>query len=374
MKQRQTNEGQDYLDLWMALLLRLLELCADRRQEVRDGAIQILWRSIELYGSSLDPGYWQQCLWKVIFPLLHSLDEGLQSAQEDKDLDGEVTPMGVPLLHKQWDDSKVLAFSSAGSVFYNELPASLYQLESFEKVCTTLVEYIQGSFLTNRPAVATAAIKCLDRICTAVWPEDRQQKGVFVARTAWEACIAIGDQVVQHEKRDLTQQNLEAYTSVLSTLQIGGYIPFTLEECQQLLGILKGIITYPYSPDYRLDQDVLSPLQAAVFKVVNRVELSSHEVASVVLEDLSEYMGLAYTHDSHSQQSSLPKRQNQKVTYIALSKTSTKEIVEIYHRFKDEPAIYTSAVERIFSVSPFELNAGLSSLRRLSRHTLYLLS
>ena len=338
----------------MYLLRCLLELCDDRRQEARDGAIQILWRSIELYGSTLDATYWEKCLWDVVFPLLEALDLGIARAGGPATPQTEqMTAMGVPLISKQWDDSKILATSSVGSVFASELSTSLCDLPSFDKVTTTLIAYLQKSFTSDRSSVATAAMKCLDRIMNTQWADDKRNKAQAVAETAWRAWTSIGQAIVDDEIYTLSQANLEAYVRVAGTLQQKSYLSFDDERCIELLRVLKAIITYPYSPDYRPDQDVLPPVQAAAMETLYRIDQSSDAVISAVLQDLAEYMSLAFTRVSDIVKSPLlaegHRKQNQKITYVALSKASTTKVIEVYHRFKSNPSIYAGAVESILA-------------------------
>lgn len=337
----------------MDLLHRLLELCRDPRQEVRDGAIQILWRSIELYGATLNQESWQNCLSGIIFPLLDSLDEGLSSLeQEDLPNNVEKTALGVPLPYKQWDDSKILAVTSAGTVFLNELSDNIAKLSSFEQVCEKFIEYMQRSFLHDRPTVATAAAKALEKMVSVRWEEAKLVQSQQLAVLAWRAWLKIG-YTIKNEKHGLTQQNLEFYTKVLASLQEHRHLAFTDDRIVDLLVVLKSVMTYPYSPDYRPDQDVMPPVQAAVVGAIGRLELSSATVVSAVLRDLAEYMTLAFTTLSETVKSptlSAPPRLNQKVTYIALSKSCTGRILDIYQRFKEEPAIYETAIESVLAV------------------------
>jgi len=59
--------------LWMHFLLEMLRLCDNARPEVRFGAIQTLFRTLQLYGATLGLDTWDECTWKVTFPLLDML-------------------------------------------------------------------------------------------------------------------------------------------------------------------------------------------------------------------------------------------------------------------------------------------------------------
>src|SRR5260221_3269111 len=66
-KRREADHEPAYSALWMHLLLEILRLCADARPEVRIGAIQTLFRTLQLYGATLSLDTWDECVWKVTF-------------------------------------------------------------------------------------------------------------------------------------------------------------------------------------------------------------------------------------------------------------------------------------------------------------------
>jgi hypothetical protein len=65
-KRKDTSRETEYSELWMFLLLEVLGLCTDGRLEVRKGAIQTLFRTIELYGPTLSADTWDECVWKIM--------------------------------------------------------------------------------------------------------------------------------------------------------------------------------------------------------------------------------------------------------------------------------------------------------------------
>ncbi|KAJ2708603.1 Endocytosis and vacuole integrity protein [Coemansia spiralis] len=55
--------------LWILLLRALADLGRDRRHEVRLGATQTLFRTLEMHGSSFDTWMWDGAVWVVVLPL-----------------------------------------------------------------------------------------------------------------------------------------------------------------------------------------------------------------------------------------------------------------------------------------------------------------
>src|SRR5260221_8378315 len=66
-KRREADHEPAYSALWMHLLLEILRLCADALPEVRMGAIQTLFRTLQPYGATLSLDTWGECVWKVTF-------------------------------------------------------------------------------------------------------------------------------------------------------------------------------------------------------------------------------------------------------------------------------------------------------------------
>ena len=59
--------------LWVLLLMHLSTVCSDFRPEVRNGANQTLFRTIDMNGAVLKMHIWHTCLWRVLFPLIDSI-------------------------------------------------------------------------------------------------------------------------------------------------------------------------------------------------------------------------------------------------------------------------------------------------------------
>jgi hypothetical protein len=111
-KRRNVDQEREYSALWMFLLLEVLGLCTDARSEVRDGAIQTLFRTMQLYGSTLSLETWDECIWKVTFPLLEALTAEIRHIAGSEPPSAATADVSVPTSISQaqaWDESKILA-------------------------------------------------------------------------------------------------------------------------------------------------------------------------------------------------------------------------------------------------------------------------
>ncbi|KAJ2770404.1 Endocytosis and vacuole integrity protein [Coemansia nantahalensis] len=117
--------------LWVLLLRSLADLGRDRRHEVRLGAIQTLFRTLEMHGASFDAWMWDGALWVAVLPLAaDALAErarvfGLiqsgqladladpQDAAEMASKSGVVVEDPARLHRRQWDETAATALQGA---------------------------------------------------------------------------------------------------------------------------------------------------------------------------------------------------------------------------------------------------------------------
>ena len=95
-------------------------------------------------------------------------------------------------------------------------------------------------------------------------------------------------------------------------------------------------------------------------EAVDSIELTAQGVISLVLRDLSEYATLPFlaafdiqtpNSSSLASGSKVSRTASSRVTYIALSKKTMPQLVDLFLRFKDEAVIYADGtVETIFAV------------------------
>jgi hypothetical protein len=294
-------------DLWLYLLTELLELGRDSRLDVRSSAMQTLFRCIELYGSGLSPRLWEDMLWKVVFPLLESTTG---------------------------DESQVLALTSLGSIF-NTFLLPISALPSFSKVYQRLLDRLKKSFVSEPRQCCTAALKALERILMAVdvLRETSPEIATSVLDATWKAFTDMDEALALGEP--YTQENLVALVRVASLLH--EQVSWTDDRLRQLSSILRAIMTYTRSPEYRPDVDVMSPLQSSICDLVAG---STHLGPSIVLSDLAEFASLAYLGDSGM------------LTYVAVSKYAMPKLGEIFGRhWREGPLYEDGTVESVMGVS-----------------------
>ncbi|KAF9074107.1 hypothetical protein BDP27DRAFT_1399717 [Rhodocollybia butyracea] len=353
-KRKDAEKEPEYSALWMFLLLEVLGLCTDDRPEVRDGAIQTLFRTMQLYGATLSLQTWDECIWKVTFPLIDSL------SSEIRHRSGLSEPVeGAGSSEQAWDESKILAFNSIGSIFHDFLPSKLVHLESFCKAWDIFVTVVQDSVLLDNRSISTPALRSLEKAIKASLASvfDAKEKVTEMKERVWSAVELIGTAVsrryaVQSPSTEspalpkpFTQESLVAFVDIIqSTRDLSRAIDgaeWPLNRLTQLMVILKGVLTYPHSSDYRPDIDALPPVQTVVMTTIGGIDLSAPGAPSLILRDLSEFSTLPFLAGfdvpPEPKTQSPPKR----ITYIALAKKTMPKLVELCLQFKDRLELYS---------------------------------
>lgn len=272
LKRKDTEQEPVYSALWMFLLLELLRLCTDARPEVRGGAIQTLFRTLQLYGSTLSLETWEECMWKVVYPVVESITASMRQAAalSSPDASGD-TPSPSS---KAWDDSKILALQSLGGIFHDFEVDKILHLESFERAWDKFLELVQDSFANDNKPISSAALRCLERAIKAFSLAGDSELVKIACEKVWEAWAAMGTLLIESggllngRKQPVSafsQECLVAYIDAVKALrawskQLRGS-EWDLERLTRLAAILKAVLTYPHSKDYRPDVDALTPVQ-----------------------------------------------------------------------------------------------------------------
>ncbi|CAB4394110.1 unnamed protein product [Rhizophagus irregularis] len=325
--------------LWMLLLLQLSKICSDTRPEVRNGANQTLFRTIDMNGAVLKTQTWHTCTWKVLFPLLDSVklaSERAVKAMQQQQLNSSTEKISSPqkefsgfMVHhsrntvdKQWDETKVLVLTGISGIFKNFLHM-LVNLADFEQAWGLLLSHLQDSCLNSSHEVAIASIKSLNTIIqfpddahTEEYTEEFKEKILPLWQTAWIIWERIGSGMItisDTSLRDLevnynnspaeisvvptqfTQDTLTAYIVTFGDLYHVIRSKFQIDEIRRLLKVIKGILAYSKSPSYRPDYDYLTPLQEAALDIVSRIDLSVPGAPAAVLCEFADYITLAFT-------------------------------------------------------------------------------
>jgi hypothetical protein len=261
-KRKNAEEEPEYNSLWMFLLLEVLGLCTDARPEVRDGAIQTLFRTMQLYGATLSQATWDQCIWKVTFPLLDSLTVEIRRfALASPSRTPDAAPMTTATIppEQAWDDSKTLALQSIGSIFHDFLSSKIIHLDSFVTAWDVFVNHIQDTVLLDNRSISPPALRSLEKAVKASSSAsaDAKAKVTEIWERVWTMADSVGDAIVRRGKaatanttpsesphKPFTQDSLVAFLDVIrctrGTSRALDGAEWPLERLTRLMTILKG--------------------------------------------------------------------------------------------------------------------------------------
>jgi hypothetical protein len=229
-----------YSEIWMFLLLELLNLGSDPRPEVRDGTIQTLFRTIQLYGSTLSQETWDECIWKVSFPLLESLTEEIRRhANELEGIEGRGAP------EKAWDDSKVLALNSLGSILQDFLAPAIIKLESFVRSWDVFVGHAQDSVLYDSRPVSAPALRSLEKAIKAATDVETEEnvKVDEMLRRLWVAIDVLGDAIVNKTSASWNTTPSTPTSATTMTTTEAGVEAFTQESLVAFVDMIRSTRT-----------------------------------------------------------------------------------------------------------------------------------
>lgn len=358
-----------YNELWLGLLHQLLFLAEDQRYEVRNGAVQILFRCLESYGGLLTTEDWDTCLWTVVHPLFRRLSyQSSEVAQPQPSTD----PLYDPT--KQIDESRILVLTSIGSLVAEFLASKIMRTTRYLGFWKDLVEQLHAIFFSDRSSVATTSMKQFEKLAQAAFmcmedstKKNDEQAQELVKQTmtlSWDTWDAIGSAIRQQAgeaspegKEELSQPSLEAFTRAVQPLQAWKPVHSSVCRSKSILSALKSIVTWNKSPDYRPDVDNITPTQAAVLEAIQRLDQGNAEIAAATLSDLSEYSTLPYL-SAFEIQPVMPftgrKLPVQRITYIALNKAVMPRAASLYLQNQSCLEIYQSgAAEQLLKVISF---------------------
>jgi hypothetical protein len=178
-----------------------------------------------------------------------------------------------------FDETKALALQSVSSIMHDFLATKIIYLPSFTKAWDTFVNHVMISFVHDNRLVSTAAVKCLEKSLRASRGIGADAVSTVQAlwERSWAACEDMGSVVLKHtqtSRSDLelfgpppfTQECLHAFVELVRSI-MGLGTGWNLDRMKTLLAILKGVLTYSRSPDYRPDIDGLTPVQACAYFV-----------------------------------------------------------------------------------------------------------
>ncbi|KAL7417221.1 hypothetical protein BDY24DRAFT_377122 [Mrakia frigida] len=366
-------DGQAYDDLWLFIVRELLTCCLDPRADVRMSAMQTLFRSIELYGSTLDDKLWTECVWEIIFPLFDSLKAFSMGVGEGVGAGGLSVGVEEEGEEGKWYESDCLALSSVGGIFSSFFLTNLVNLPDATKIWKRFLSQIGVAFASGIPSISTAAVQALSMVIVS-WENSSTSSSSSspkileeLMKESWSTWESMGQDVLKVAEAHgsatppsssspppstppFTQATLLAFVNTSQPLLRQSTSLWSMARLQSILSVLKGSMTVPPGDDIRPDVDTLTPLQQAIFDVFAILDLSSVPgSAAVFLQDLSSLITLAYASSFAGEVVAEEKgRKPRRLTFVAVSKRAMEVAVEVFLKHQGEVDLFSGGtVEQI---------------------------
>eukprot|EP00164_Ancoracysta_twista_P007277 GFYU01010299.1.p1 GENE.GFYU01010299.1~~GFYU01010299.1.p1 ORF type:complete len:1193 (-),score=343.40 GFYU01010299.1:31-3609(-) len=159
--------------LWLAFYLEAKRLGVDPRPELRNCALQTLTSTLVTNGVYLDKSGWLNCLWRILLPLLASVESAAEAASDQEvnhEIGKEKGKAVMMLVHhsrdtasKQWDETKVLALNCVGRV-WKTFFVQLCEASGFDAAWVGYLTYVTKSITNPNKDVAMSGIQNLQAV------------------------------------------------------------------------------------------------------------------------------------------------------------------------------------------------------------------
>ncbi|KAJ4158623.1 uncharacterized protein LMH87_009141 [Akanthomyces muscarius] len=330
--------------LWLLLLQRLTAVSSDTRLELRNSAIQTLLRIFDAYGDRLTPEAWSMCIRSVLFRLLSSLEDELESTSEDE-TDGN---------RNEWHDTSVVALDGISTLLANYLDA-LTAHSSFNELWKELLTHFATLLDFKVLAINTAAFKALALILSQANEEQKANLNEDAVDLAWELWArGVPAAVVSEGKGEDNQGCLIAYVAALTELYQLIQENLTVKRVERILTLLHLSAQEASYGSFASDLDNLTQLQSKIMAAVKMIRTDVEGIPSAMLSYGSKLVTLAFEQESTREKK--PKR-----TFVALSRASISclEIVALKHAAdKDIYASGSLATALVALCKPIALKYG----------------
>ncbi|PWN32751.1 uncharacterized protein FA14DRAFT_108908, partial [Meira miltonrushii] len=316
------EKSTDMKDMWIHILSNVRTLTEDRRLQVRNGAISILFNILDQYGNVLSEEVWKvNVMGEILLTLLDSLHTNSQSTKDGG-------------LKKEWDESRVLAFTNTGRIIRQVF---VEKLITATEVWQQLLVNIKQGFLAGPSSVSQASIQALHHILQIHSVPSSQQDSIKAAmRSAWSVWCEIGNNI-QSIPATYTQANLLAYVETVTPLYAALMTELSSDEVNVMLSCLKTALMYAKGKERISDSERLTALQASITTRIASLQLSP-VIVSRVLMDLAEYSSLAFVPSNAGG-----------ATYLALNRYATDHIVTLFDQWSKDKEVYrSSALQQIY--------------------------
>ena len=281
-------------------------------------------RIISAYGDSLNPEAWSVCIKSVIFRLLSSIENELQSAKSSK----ETGP-------NDWNETAIVVIQGVAELFSSYLSV-LVTHQGFAKMWEDLLKHFAVMLdvqALDINAAVYGAVRDILRSCSDHDSPKISQGSIDLAWDLWSRGIPVPVDGKDDKSAD-NQKCLLVWVETL--LELYGLIQndFGVERIRRMLTLLREAMQHATPGAYASDIDYVTPLQGRILEVFRMVKTDLKGVPSAMITQVAEFVSLAFT------QKDPAKGAAEKRTYVAMSKESMSILQELIIKNAADPDIY----------------------------------
>ncbi|KAJ3494900.1 hypothetical protein NLG97_g3775 [Lecanicillium saksenae] len=312
--------------LWLVLLQRLTAVSTDTRLELRNSAIQTLLRIFDAYGDRLTPEAWSMCIKSVLFRLLSSLQNELESSNDDDGSENNRT---------EWHDTSVVVLNGISTLLANYLDV-LTVHASFNELWKELLGHLAKLLDFQVLAINTAAFKALSHILRQANEDEKATLNTAAVDLAWDLWArGVPVAKINDDRAEDNHGCLIAYVGALAELYHLIQEKLTVTRAERILTLLHDSAQEASFGSYASDLDNLTQLQSKIMEAVKMVRTDVEGVPSAMLSHISKFATLAF--EQYFGREKKPKR-----TFVALSRASISFLEAVALKHAAEKDIYTS--------------------------------
>lgn len=292
--------------LWLLLLLNIVDLTADDRREVRNGAIQMILRILDHYGEQLSADAWHICLNKALLAMAEAVH--LNSVRVSK---ADKSPSDGT---KSWIDTAILLVKGLASLiasFFDTIVKHGRFHDSWSRLLRNFEAMMKTDSLELKGSIFTSFTEILSSI------RSYGETGLDSLQAAWSVW-ADGNPVSNGGKCDDDHSNQEALLAYLQTYQqLYRLLKTELGESHisQTLNNFEIAIKESIPSKYSHDLENQSELQAFVIECLRTLCIDKPSFQVPIISCLSKFFNLPLTYWS-------PQPARGKPSYVAFSKTA----------------------------------------------------
>lgn len=250
--------------LWILVLVRVADISGDERTQVRNGAVQILFRIFETSGSDLPVNIWKTC---------HSI--ALSKVM--------ITP---PELSKEYVETTGLVLEGVSTVYSWFLQFFIDHLENFEELLSSLIEWWKVLTKLEDPVISQSVYCATYTILSYVkennvslpsealekfwifWKNQKLPETVIDAKAASESAtrlVSIFEPLYDISKPGVSDTDMTGAFNLL-------------ESCA----------SFALTPPFQSDSKRMTPLQEAAFARITSISLTSSHATSLFCKSVSD--------------------------------------------------------------------------------------